>query len=97
MCLSVKESITNQLIITMGRFGRALLWGAGGYAAGVLAGVLLVALFSGNTLDKEVEAVMTAFFVAGPLVGGMGAVVGLLWSGDPNHCRNEVRNEGIRP
>lgn len=62
------------------RLGRALLWGAVGYVAGAMAGMLLVTVFSGNTHDKEVEVVMTAFFVAGPNVGGLSAVAGLFWS-----------------
>ncbi len=60
-----------------------MLWGAGGYAAGVMTGILLVTFFSGNTHDREPEAVMTAFFVAGPIVGGLSAVAGLFWSRRP--------------
>ena len=59
--------------------GRALLWGAGGYVFGFLAGMLLVAQLSGNTHDKEVEAVMTGFFFVGPIVGVIGAVASLVW------------------
>lgn len=45
-----------------------------GYMAGAGLGYMAITLFSGNTHDKSVEAVMTAAFVAGPL----GAIIGLV-------------------
>lgn len=51
-----------------------------GYVLGVLVGWLLVSFFSGNRHDKSTEAVMTAFFVAGPLLAIIGLIVGLVRS-----------------
>jgi hypothetical protein len=45
-----------------------------GYAAGAAFGGTLVSVFSGNVHDKDLEIVMTAAFVTGPL----GALIGLL-------------------
>ena len=59
----------------MPKFLKVLLLIVAGYAVGVAAGLLLVSLFSGNTHDKGMEQVMTAFFFTGPI----GAVVGLVW------------------
>jgi uncharacterized oligopeptide transporter (OPT) family protein len=50
----------------------------------VLAGFVVLALsayvatlvFSSNSHDRDVEAVMTAMFVAGPIGAAVGAVVG---------------------
>lgn len=46
----------------------------GGYLSGAATGMTVITLFSGNTHDKALEAVMTAAFVVGPI----GAVLGLL-------------------
>lgn len=46
-----------------------------GYAAGAVAGLLLVSLLSSNSHDKSMEMVMTAAFFTGPV----GAVIGLVW------------------
>jgi hypothetical protein len=59
----------------MPKFLKVLLMIVAGYAVGVAAGLLLVSLFSGNTHDRGMEQVMTAFFFTGPI----GAVIGLAW------------------
>jgi hypothetical protein len=50
------------------RFFFACLWGALGYGLGVAGGILLVSGFSPNRHDKDLEAVMTGFFFAGPVL-----------------------------
>jgi hypothetical protein len=57
--------------------GLALLTGVGGYAAGVILGMLLVYAFSANQHDKDMEATMTGFFCAGPVLALLGIVAGL--------------------
>ena len=64
----------------LARIARALLWGVGFYAVGVAAGIALVNLLSTNTHDRSVEAAMTGAFVAGPVAGIVGVVVGALRS-----------------
>jgi hypothetical protein len=59
----------------MAKFLKVLLVIVAGYVVGVAAGLLLVSLFSGNTHDRGVEQVMTAFFFTGPI----GALIGLVW------------------
>ena len=59
----------------MPRFVKVLLLIVAGYAAGAIAGLLLVSLLSTNSHDKSMEMVMTAAFFTGPI----GAVVGLVW------------------
>ncbi len=57
--------------------GLALLGGVVGYGLGVGLGMLLVYAFSTNQYDKDLEAGMTAFFCAGPVVAILGVIVGL--------------------
>ena len=47
----------------MSRLLRGLLWGAGGYVLGLIAGLALVYGFSSNSHDISVEAPMTGAFV----------------------------------
>jgi hypothetical protein len=60
---------------------RALIHTTLGTIAGFLVGVCLayggVELLSGNVHDRSMEAVMTAFFAAGPAGAIIGAAVGL--------------------
>jgi F0F1-type ATP synthase membrane subunit c/vacuolar-type H+-ATPase subunit K len=60
------------------RFGRGLLWGALAYVAGAAATYGLTKVLSSNTHDRELEALMTAFFVVGPAAGVLGFLAGLL-------------------
>ena len=61
---------------------RAIVWGAVGlvvgYALGGLLAYTIVHLLSRNVHDKDLEALSTAFFFAGPLLGLLGGVAGLL-------------------
>ena len=50
-----------------------------GYLVGAVGGWLLTALLSKNSHDKSLEAVMTAFFVAGPLGALIGATLGVIY------------------
>lgn len=65
----------------MKRFATALLYAIVGYAAGAIAGYVLVQQFSPNVHDRSVEAAMTAAFVAGPLAAAIAFVVGLVRGG----------------
>jgi hypothetical protein len=49
-----------------------------GYAAGALLGYLLVEALSPNRHDRALEAVMTAFFVMGPVGAAVGAIAGFV-------------------
>jgi uncharacterized membrane protein YcjF (UPF0283 family) len=60
--------------VSMRRIGFALLGLFVGYPVFAFAGYWAIALFSGNTFDRSVEASMTSIFVIGPI----GAVVGLV-------------------
>jgi F0F1-type ATP synthase membrane subunit c/vacuolar-type H+-ATPase subunit K len=52
----------------------ALGVGLGGYVVGVATGIALVSLLSPNQHDRSLEAVMTGFFVTGPLVAILAAL-----------------------
>jgi hypothetical protein len=54
-------------------FGLTVLFLVIGYVVGVGAGIGLVHLLSGNRHDKSMEAAMTGFFVAGPIVALLSA------------------------
>lgn len=56
--------------------GVALLAGIIGYGVGVGLGFLLINAFSTNSFDKDMEAVMTAFFCAGPVLAVVGLIAG---------------------
>ncbi len=56
----------------MKRFVIVVLGAIAGFFAFALCGYAAIELLSSNTHDRAMEAVMTAFFVAGPL----GAIVG---------------------
>jgi len=60
------------------RFGGALLGAVAGYVLAAFAAYALTHAFSPNRHDRELEALMTAFFVAGPLGTVVGTVVGAL-------------------
>ena len=50
-----------------------------GYLVGAVGGWLLIVLLSSNSYDKSLEAVMTAFFVAGPLGALIGTMLGVIY------------------
>jgi hypothetical protein len=58
-------------------FGLTILFLVGGYVVGVGAGIGLVHLLSDNRHDKSMEAAMTGFFVAGPIVALLSAAATL--------------------
>ncbi|CAG1009017.1 hypothetical protein BURK1_03605 [Burkholderiales bacterium] len=62
----------------MRRLGIGLAWALAGYVAGALAGYALVAALSPNVHDRDVEAAMTAVFVAGPLAALAAFVAGFV-------------------
>ena len=62
----------------MKALGLALLIALGGYAAGVLLGVLFVNL-SSNKASKGTEAAMTGFFYAGPALAVLSFFGALIW------------------
>ncbi len=74
----------------MRRFGIGLLYAAGGYLLGALAGYAFVAWFSGNAHDRSVEAAMTAFFAAGPFAASIGFVLGLVFGGRKKPAPDEA-------
>ena len=59
----------------MPKLVKVLLMVVAGYAAGAVAGLLLVSLLSSNSHDKSMEMAMTAAFFTGPV----GAAIGLVW------------------
>ena len=61
--------------------GFGLLYAIGGYVLGALLGYLLVQMLSGNTHDRELEAVMTAVFFVGPLTAVVAGVIGAIRAG----------------
>jgi hypothetical protein len=63
----------------MKTFGLAALATIGGYAIGLLGGILLIEAFSSNTHDRSVEAAMTGAFITGPLMAAVAVVVLLMW------------------
>ncbi|HEX9003946.1 MAG TPA: hypothetical protein VGB07_28805 [Blastocatellia bacterium] len=58
--------------------GVSLLAGAIGYVVGVLIGIVLVNLLSSNQHDRAQEAVMTGFFLVGPIVAILAFTVSLI-------------------
>jgi hypothetical protein len=64
------------------RIAMAVLGGVLGYVLGALGGGFLVSAFSSNTHDRSVEAAMTGAFVVGPLIGVLGALLGI-WRSKP--------------
>ena len=60
----------------MKRFVIAVLGAIAGFIAFAVCGYAAIELLSSNTHDRAMEAVMTAFFVAGPLGGIVGGIVG---------------------
>lgn len=58
----------------MRRLGWGLLGMIGGYSGGLVLGIVLIGLFSGNTHDKGAEVATTAALITGPI----GAVIGLV-------------------
>jgi ABC-type antimicrobial peptide transport system permease subunit len=61
----------------MNKFVSALVGLVLGYGVGAFIGAVLISLISGNTHDKNMEVVMTAAFVTGPLGAIIGLIVGL--------------------
>lgn len=62
----------------MSKFVRGVLGLIAGYAVGLAAGALLVSLFSTNSHDKDLEVIMTAAFVTGPLGALSGVVIAFM-------------------
>lgn len=62
----------------MRRIGLAVLFGLAGFILAAGATGLLISNLSSNTHDRSLEAVMTAFFVGGPIGGVVGAVTGFV-------------------
>ncbi len=62
----------------MRRIVFALLGLLVGYPVFAFAGYWAIALFSGNTFDRSVEASMTSIFVIGPIGAVLGLIAGLL-------------------
>lgn len=58
--------------------GLSFLAGAIGYVAGVLIGIALVNLLSSNQHDRAQEAVMTGFFLVGPIVAVLAFAVTMI-------------------
>ena len=65
----------------MKRFGIALAYSLLGYVAMALLGYVLIGQFSTNVHDRQLEAAMTAAFVAGPLGAVIGFIVGFIRGG----------------
>ena len=59
----------------MSKFVHGVLGLIAGYAVGLAAGALLVSLFSTNSHDRDLEVIMTAAFVTGPLGALAGVVI----------------------
>ena len=62
----------------MKRIGPAFVWSLLGYVVIGLLGYMLIGKLSNNTHDLQLEATMTAAFVAGPLGALFGFVVGFI-------------------
>jgi hypothetical protein len=65
----------------MKRFGIALAFALVGYLALALLGYGLILKLTTNPHDPELEAAMTAAFVAGPLGAVLGFIVGFIRGG----------------
>jgi hypothetical protein len=63
----------------LSRLGRALLGAVFGYVLAAVAAYALTHAFSPNRHDLELEALMTAFFVAGPFGAVVGTLAGALY------------------
>lgn len=62
----------------MSKLVRILIGMIAGYVIGAALGLALVTLFSTNAHDKNVEMVMTAAFVTGPVGAVIGVITGML-------------------
>ena len=51
-----------------------------GYGLGAALGLGLVSALSPNTHDRAVEAVMSGFFIFGPIAAVIGGVLGLVYA-----------------
>ena len=65
----------------MKRFGIALAYAVLGYVVLALLGYGLILKLTTNAHDPELEAAMTAAFVAGPLGAVIGFIVGFIRGG----------------
>jgi hypothetical protein len=65
----IRHGVISLEKMAMRTLGMTLLVGLGGYITGVVAGIILVNLFSSNRFDRAQEAIMTGLFAVGPLVG----------------------------
>ena len=66
------------------RIGIAVVCALGGYGLGAVLGGLLVATVSSNHFDRQMEIVMTAAFVTGPI----GALIGFIGGFSSSRPRN---------
>lgn len=62
----------------MKTFGWMLLAAIGGYAMGLIGGIMAIETFSPNTHDKSLEAAMTGAFVVGPVMAIIAVTVVLI-------------------
>ena len=65
--------------VQMSRLSAGLIGLVAGFVAGALLAGGAVTLFSANTHDKSLEAVMTAFFAGGPVGAVFGILVAWVW------------------
>jgi hypothetical protein len=63
------------------RIAVGLVWAVGACVVGAFAGGWLIATFSSNVHDRDVEAAMTGAFVIGPIAGIVGFVIGVVRAG----------------
>lgn len=63
------------------RLGFGFLFALIGYAATALSGYFLIMAFSSNMNDRQLEALMTAFFFFGPVGALLGFAGGMVFGG----------------
>ena len=62
----------------MSKVARVVIGLFAGYALGAALGYGAIQVYSGNVHDKDLEAVMTAFFATGPLGAALGVAAALI-------------------
>lgn len=76
----------------MKRAAISLLGAIAGFAVLAVCGYFATQLLSSNMHDRDVEAAMTAVFVAGPIGAVIGAIVGARVSRPPRPAADARRN-----